>query len=58
MSDCIRELNRHQQLLFPDWLDDYVSEDAYVDGLEADDLGFKTRYSDKNNNGYPPFAQN
>ena len=65
MSDCMRSLDRQQQLLFPDRMDDYVSEnnpvraiDTYVDGLEVDDLGFKTRYSDKNNNGHPPFLQN
>ncbi len=63
MSDYIHGLNRQQQLLFPERLEDYVSEDAgvraidaYVDSLEVDALGFKTRYSDKNNNGRPAFC--
>ena len=40
MSDYIRGLNRQQQLLFPERLEDYVGEndpvrviDAYVDSL-------------------------
>ena len=43
----IRGLDRHQSLLFPELLDEYVSEnnpvrfiDAYVDGLNLLDLGF------------------
>ena len=59
----MRGLDRQQQLLFPDRLDDYVSEDAgvraidaYVDGLDVDGLGFTTRYSDKNSNGRPAFC--
>ena len=63
MSDYVCGLDRQQQLLFPDRLDDYVSEDAYVraidayvDGLEVESLRFKTRYSDKNNNGRPAFC--
>ena len=62
-ADYVRGLDRQQQLLFPDRLDDYVSEDAYVraidayvDGLDVEALGFKTRYSDKNNNGRPAFC--
>ena len=50
MSDYVRGLDRQQQLLFPDRIDDYV------DGLEVEALGFKTRYSDKNNNGRPAFC--
>ena len=50
MSDYVRGLDRQQQLLFPDRIDDYV------DGLEVEALGFKTRYSDKNNNGCPAFC--
>ncbi len=63
MRDYIHGLNRQQQLLFPERLEDYVSEDAgvraidaYVDSLEVEALGFKTRYSDKNNNGRPAFC--
>ncbi len=63
MSDYIRGLNRQQQLLFPERLEDYVGEndpvrviDAYVDSLEVDALDFKTKYSDKNNNGRPAFC--
>ena len=63
MSDYVRGLDSQQQLLFPDRLNDYVSEDAYVraidayvDGLDVEALGFKTRYSDKNNNGRPAFC--
>ena len=63
MSDYVRGLDRQQQLLFPDRLDDYVSEDAYVraidayvDGLDVEALGFTTRCSDKNNNGRSAFC--
>ena len=63
MSDYIRGLNRQQQLLFPERLEDYVGEndpvrviDACVDSLEVDALDFKTKYSDKNNNGRPAFC--
>ncbi len=63
MSDYIHGLNRQQQLLFPERLEDYVGEnnpvraiDAYVDSLDVDALGFKTRYSDKNNNGRAAFC--
>ncbi len=50
-------------MLFPERLEDYVSEDdpvraidAHVDGLDVESLGFKTRHSDKNNNGRPAFC--
>ena len=63
MSDYIRRLDRQQQLLFPDRLEDYVGGnnpvraiDTYVDSLDVDALGFKTRYSDKHNNGRPAFC--
>jgi transposase len=63
MSDYLQGLTRQQQLLFPDRLDDYVEADnavraidSYVDMLDVDALGFKTRYSDKHNNGRPAFC--
>ena len=43
----IEGLNRHQSLMFPDLLDEYVDEnnpvrfiDAFVDGLNLLELGF------------------
>ncbi len=54
MSDYIHGLNRQQQLLFPERLEDYVSENDPIRVIDA--LGFKTRHSDKNNNGRPAFC--
>jgi transposase len=52
--------SREQRILFPEVLDDYISEDnvvrfidAYVDGLEIEELGFKQ--SAPKEMGRPPY---
>lgn len=52
--------SREQRILFPEVLDDYISEDngvrfidAYVDGLEIEELGFKQ--SAPKETGRPPY---
>ncbi|MBF0265496.1 MAG: IS5/IS1182 family transposase, partial [Gammaproteobacteria bacterium] len=49
MSKLISGENRGQSTLFPDCLDDYISQenpvrviDVFIDGLDLNNLGFKT----------------
>ena len=51
--------SRYQKTLFPDVMDDYISSenpvrviDAFVDGLELENLGFQ---SEPNETGRPPY---
>ena len=57
--DPIRDLNRNQLTLFPEALDDYISQenpmrfiDAYVDSLDLHQLGF--RHATLHETGRPP----
>jgi len=59
MSGFITGTCRTQATLFPDRLDDYITEentirviDAFVDSLDLSDLGFKTMSADT---GRPPY---
>ena len=61
MSDFIEGACRTQATLFPDRLDDYLTEendirviDAFIDSLVLSDLGFKTVPADTGRPGYNP----
>jgi len=61
MSGFIEGDNRHQTTLFPEALDDYVSEesparviDHFIDGLDISGLGFKTEPANTGRPGYHP----
>jgi len=61
MSGFIEGENRHQSVLFPESLDDYIAEDSavrvidvFVDDLDISGLGFKTEPSDTGRPGYHP----
>ncbi len=61
MSRFIEGENRQQSTLFPEALDDYVSEesparviDHFIDGLDISGLGFKTEPADTGRPGYHP----
>lgn len=61
MSGFIKGANRQQATLFPERLDDYISEensvrviDAFIDSLKLGRLGFCTRPSNKGRPGYHP----
>jgi len=61
MSGFITGTCRTQATLFPDRLDDYLTEeneirviDAFIDGLILSDLGFKTISADTGRPGYHP----
>jgi transposase len=60
MSGFVPSTHRHQQILLPDILDDYVSEenpvrfiDAFVDELDLANMGFV--HADPNPMGRPPY---
>jgi len=49
MTDFIKGENRNQAILFPERLDDYITEDnavrvidVFIDGIDLSKLGFKT----------------
>ena len=61
MSGFIESAHRHQATLFPDQLEDYISDDnpvrivdVYVDELDLSGLGFKTIAADTGRPGYHP----
>ena len=61
MSGFIEGENRHQSVLFPERLDDYIAEDnavrvidVFIDDLDISGLGFKTEPSDTGRPGYHP----
>ena len=61
MSGFIEGTCRTQATLFPDRLDDYISEeniirviDAFIDSLDLSKLGFKTVAADTGRPGYYP----
>lgn len=61
MSGFIQGEARHQTTLFPEALDDYITEenpirviDAFVDGIDLLRLGFKTLAADTGRPGYHP----
>ena len=61
MSGFIEGENRHQSTLFPEALDDYVSEDnparvidVFIDKLDISGLGFKVEPSHTGRPGYNP----
>ena len=61
MSGFIEGTCRTQSTLFPDRLDDYLTEeneirviDAFIDSLVLSDLGFKTVPADTGRPGYHP----
>lgn len=61
MSGFIEGENRYQSTLFPERLDDYVTEDSpvrvidvFLDGLDISGLGFKTEPNDTGRPGYHP----
>lgn len=60
MSGYVQGMNRYQDILFPDLLDDYVTEenlarfiDAFVDGLDLVSMGFT--HSETKETGRPPY---
>ena len=60
MSGYVRAVHRHQQILMPDLLDDYVTEenpvrflDVFVDGLDLSELGIT--HAEPNETGRPPY---
>ncbi len=60
MSGYVRAADRHQQILMPDLLDDYVTEenpvrflDAFVDRLDLRKLGIT--HAEPNTTGRPPY---
>ncbi len=60
MSGFVPSAHRRQQLLLPELLDDYVSEensvrfiDAFVDGLDLEKMGFV--HAEPNEMGRPPY---
>jgi transposase len=61
MSGFIEGASRAQATLFPDRLDDYITEeneirviDVFIDSLILSDLGFKTIHADTGRPGYHP----
>ncbi len=61
MSGFIEGENRHQSVLFPESLDEYIAEDSavrvidvFIDDLDISGLGFKTEPSDTGRPGYHP----
>ena len=61
MSGFIQGEARHQTTLFPEALDDYITEenpirviDAFVDSIDLLGLGFKTIPADTGRPGYHP----
>ena len=61
MSGFIKGDNRQQATLFPEQLDDYISEDnsvrvidVFVDSLKLKKLGFATKPKNKGRPGYDP----
>jgi transposase len=61
MSGFIEGENRHQSVLFPESLDDYIAEDSavrvidvFIDDLDISGLGFKTEAADTGRPGYHP----
>ncbi|MFK7854937.1 MAG: IS1182 family transposase [Granulosicoccus sp.] len=61
MSGFIKGENRQQATLFPERIDDYISEensvrviDVFVDSLKLKKLGFKTKPTNKGRPGYEP----
>ena len=61
MSGFIQGIDRHQETLFPESLDDYVGEDnpvrvidVFIDSLKLIDLGFATIPSHTGRPGYHP----
>jgi len=61
MSGFIEGENRHQSVLFPESLDDYIAEDSavrvidvFIDDLDISGLGFKTEPADTGRPGYHP----
>lgn len=61
MSGFIEGENRYQATLFPEQLDDYITEDnsvrvidAFVDSLKLKKLGFKAKPTNKGRPGYAP----
>jgi len=61
MSGFIEGENRHQSVLFPESLDEYIAEDSavrvidvFVDDLDISGLGFKTEPADTGRPGYHP----
>jgi transposase len=60
MTDHVKGFSRHQAVLLPDRLDDYVDEenpvrfiDAFVDHLDIGELGF--RHAEPEDTGRPPY---
>ena len=61
MSGFIKGEDRRQATLFPERLDDYVTEDSpvrvidvFIDDLDISGLGFKTEASDTGRPAYHP----
>ena len=61
MSGFIEGENRHQSVLFPESLDDYIAEDSavwvidvFIDDLDISGLGFRTEPPDTGRPGYHP----
>ena len=61
MSGFIKGENRYQATLFPEQLDDYITEDnsvrvidVFVDSLKLKKLGFKSKPTNKGRPGYDP----
>ena len=61
MSGFIEGEDRHQATLFPERIDDYITEDSavrvidvFVDELDLSGLGFKTTAADTGRPGYHP----
>lgn len=62
MAKYITGINRNQITLFPECIDDFISEDsdvrvldAFVDSLDLDKLGFKNAKLDSSKKGAPAF---
>ena len=61
MSGFIEEDNRQQATLFPERLDDYITEenpvrvvDVFIDSLDLTGLGFKTQAEETGRPGFHP----
>ena len=61
MSGFIQGVNRHQETLFPEALDEYITEDnsvrvvdVFIESLNLAGLGFTTTASNKGRPGYHP----
>ena len=61
MSKFIAGACRTQAILFPDRLDDYITEentirviDAFIDSLDLSNLGFKKVFADTGRSAYHP----